>query len=192
MARPKEFDREQVLDRAIELFWARGYEATSVGDLIDHLKIGRQSLYDTFGDKRALYLAALDRYRQKYGDLIPDLLEGTGDIRKVFSRVFAKLIDVAVERPSKACMLVSAAAERCPSDREVAVRFCTNTSALERTFTERLARAQRERELAKHHDPAALAAYFVNAIRGLQIAGRGGMEPAALRRIADTTLAILH
>ena len=65
MARTKEFDVDAALDRAIELFWAQGYEATSLNDLLDHMEIGRQSLYDTFGDKHALFLAALDRYRAK-------------------------------------------------------------------------------------------------------------------------------
>src|SRR5262249_38606558 len=76
MARPKEFDRDAVLDRAVELFWAKGYEATSLGDLVESLGVGKQSLYDTFGDKHALYLAALDRYCEKYGGLPSDPLHG--------------------------------------------------------------------------------------------------------------------
>jgi len=62
MARAKEFDREKVLERAMHVFWARGYEATSLPELLDAMQIGRQSMYDTFGDKRALFIAALDRY----------------------------------------------------------------------------------------------------------------------------------
>jgi TetR/AcrR family transcriptional repressor of nem operon len=62
MARPKEFDPDQALDRAVELFWRKGYEATSIQDLVEALGINRSSLYGTFGDKHALYLAAIDRY----------------------------------------------------------------------------------------------------------------------------------
>ena len=63
MARHKEFDRDEALQRAMEVFWSRGYEAASVGELVKQMGINRQSLYDTFGDKHALYLQALDRYR---------------------------------------------------------------------------------------------------------------------------------
>ena len=62
MARPKAFDVDQALERAMELFWRQGYLATSLPDLVEHMGIGRQSLYDTFGDKRQLFLQALDRY----------------------------------------------------------------------------------------------------------------------------------
>lgn len=191
MPRPKEFDREVVLDRAMQLFWQRGYEATSIGDLVEHLGIGRQSLYDTFGDKRALYLASLDHYRDSYGDVIPELLEGTGDVRTVIRRAFDKLIDGAAGTPSRACMLTNAVAERCPDDVDVGKRFCANNAHLERAFSERLLRARSERQLSKRHDPEALAAYLMNALRGLQVAARGGMKRTALSTIIDTTLAAL-
>ena len=74
MARRKEFDRDEALHKAMEVFWSRGYEATSVGDLVEHMGINRQSLYDTFGDKHSLYLAALDRYREVEGRKLFELL----------------------------------------------------------------------------------------------------------------------
>jgi AcrR family transcriptional regulator len=66
MARPKTFDRTQILDKVVELFWDWGYEATSINDLLDYLGIRHQSLYDTFGDKHGLFLEALERYDQQY------------------------------------------------------------------------------------------------------------------------------
>ncbi len=64
MARHKEFDQDEALQKAMEAFWARGYEATSMQDLVEHMGINRQSLYDTFGDKHSLFLKALDRYHE--------------------------------------------------------------------------------------------------------------------------------
>src|SRR3981081_3787453 len=75
MARHKEFDRDEALHKAMEVFWSRGYNAASIQDLVKHMRINRQSLYDTFGDKHALYLLALDRYREVEGRKIVELLE---------------------------------------------------------------------------------------------------------------------
>jgi TetR/AcrR family transcriptional repressor of nem operon len=74
MARHKEFDRDAVLHKAMEVFWSRGYGATSIQDLVKHMGINRQSLYDTFGDKHALYLQALDRYGEVEGRRLFELL----------------------------------------------------------------------------------------------------------------------
>src|ERR1700730_2144482 len=78
MARQKEFDRDEVLHKAMEVFWSRGYEASSIQDLVKRMGINRQSLYDTFGDKHTLYLQALDRYREVEGRKIVELLEQPG------------------------------------------------------------------------------------------------------------------
>ena len=79
MARPKGFDPAVALDRAAAVFWENGYAATSVQDLVDRMGINRFSLYDTFGDKRALYLAALDHYQRKRGERLIRVLEETPD-----------------------------------------------------------------------------------------------------------------
>src|SRR5215208_4537603 len=88
MARHKEFDREEALQRAMEVFWSRGYEAASVGDLVKHMGINRQSLYDTFGDKHTLYLAALDRYREVEGRKLFELLERPGPVKRALRQLF--------------------------------------------------------------------------------------------------------
>src|SRR5215212_5927342 len=88
MARHKEFEREEALRRAMEVFWSRGYEATSVGDLVEHMGINRQSLYDTFGDKHSLYLQALDRYREVEGRKMFELLEQPGSVKRALRRLF--------------------------------------------------------------------------------------------------------
>ncbi|HEU0029281.1 MAG TPA: TetR/AcrR family transcriptional regulator [Kofleriaceae bacterium] len=190
MARPKEFDRDAVLDRAVELFWKQGYEATSIGDLTEHLEIGRQSLYDTFGDKHALYVAALDRYRERYGGLATDALAKPGPLRKQVREVLRTIID-ATTRTGQSCMLVNAVAERCPHDDDVRERFCANTAVIEEAFVRRFLQARRDGELASGIDPRALARYFVTTINGLQISARGGVERRALDQSADVAVSIL-
>jgi TetR/AcrR family transcriptional regulator, transcriptional repressor for nem operon len=189
MGRPKAFDRDEVLDRAMELFWQRGYEATSIGDLVDHLGVGRQSLYDTFGDKYALYLEALDHYRDHHG--VPGGLDAllAGPVRRAVRDMLAFVIERIMI--GKSCMLVAAATERCPSDSEVQTRFGSLFTHFEQALLKRLERARDDGEIGRHHDPAALARYFVNAAHGLQVTGKALRDRAALEQIADVTVSIL-
>ncbi len=192
MPRPKEFDRDQALDLATDVFWKRGYEATSIGDLVAALGIGRQSLYDTFGDKHALYLAALDRYRQRQGGAVTCALEADMPLRRAIRAIFEGAIDQLLGDPQgKSCMLVAAVAERCPDDKNVVERFCTNMKTMEQALEKRLARAREEGEIGRHLEPAALARYFVNTLNGLQITGKALRDRKALLEIADVALAIL-
>src|SRR2546421_1155785 len=93
MARPKEFDRDEALQKAMEVFWSRGYEAASIQELVKQMGINRQSLYDTFGDKHALYLAALDRYREVEGGKMFELLAGQGSVKRVLRQLFGEVVE---------------------------------------------------------------------------------------------------
>ena len=81
MARHKQFDQDEALLKAMEVFWSRGYEAASIQDLVRHMGINRQSLYDTYGDKHALYLLALERYSEVESRRLIDLLERNGSVK---------------------------------------------------------------------------------------------------------------
>ena len=190
MARPKAFDRDEALGRALDLFWKQGYEATSIVDLVDHLGIGRQSLYDTFGDKHALYLEALDRYGERYGDHA-GRLAAEEPVRVALRRYLLGVVDAALSGDGRTCMMVAAAAERCPADPDVNKRVVGNCASLERAFVARLERAQKAGELGRHQDVTALARYLVNAVHGLNITAKAMRDRAALEQIVDVTLAVL-
>jgi len=96
MARHKEFDRDEALHKAMEVFWSRGYEAASVGDLVKHMGVSRQSLYDTFGDKHSLYLQALDRYREVEGRKMFELLEAPGSVKRSLRRLFEGVVECSL------------------------------------------------------------------------------------------------
>jgi TetR/AcrR family transcriptional regulator, transcriptional repressor for nem operon len=192
MPRTKEFDRDQVLDLATDVFWKRGYEATSIGDLVNELGIGRQSLYDTFGDKRALYLAALDRYRQRQGCAgVLGIEDESVPLRKAVRVFLENVVEWLLSPAGKTCMLVGAAVERCPGDSEVAEKFGSNLANMERVLHRRFLRAQEHGEIARHLDPAALARYFVSTLNGLQVTSKVVRERAALLQIVDVALTVL-
>ena len=93
MVRTKQFDKHTALDEAMELFWQRGYHATSIQDLVDHLGVNRQSLYDTYGGKEQLFLAALGRYREIQAAPVRRLLERDAPAREVLRDLFRNFVD---------------------------------------------------------------------------------------------------
>ena len=120
IGRPKEFDEADVLQQAMEVFWAHGYEATSVQDLLDAMGINRASMYDTFGDKHALFMAAFEHYGRTVTRGVEEVLDGPGsplaNIRKVLTRMAG---DVVGGR-SRGCLACNTAVELAPHDSEVA------------------------------------------------------------------------
>src|ERR671916_2831660 len=112
MARHKEFDRDEALQRAMEVFWSRGYEAASVGELVKHMGINRQSLYDTFGDKHSLYLQALDRYREVEGQKMYGVLERPGSVKRALRELFEGVVENALgESGRRGCLVGNAMSE---------------------------------------------------------------------------------
>jgi TetR/AcrR family transcriptional repressor of nem operon len=192
MARTKEFDTEQALAAAMRVFWRHGYENTSLDMLLDGMGIGRQSLYDTFGDKRSLYLKALAHYRD----------ETLAGLRRIFSRDrsvkggFAKILnDLAAETPEQhrqGCLLLSANMERQAGDDVIAELLRSNQDAVVAIFTEAVLRAQVRKEIAKDKDAAALARFFVVTIQGMRAIARVSSDRRALAQVAEVALRALE
>ena len=191
MARPREFDAGQVLDRATELFWSKGYEETSMRDLEEGLGVGRQSLYSTFGDKRDLFLAALDRYAAQQAEGVAPLLQpgaGLEEIRTYFNDLVKR---TACAGPRRSCMMLNSVVQFGQSDPEVARRYEANQEQLAAAFRYALSGAARKGELSASADVAALALFLVSQLYGLAVLSKSGASPATLARVVDTALAAL-
>src|ERR687894_167190 len=148
MARHKEFDRDEALQRAMEVFWSRGYEAASVGELVSHMGINRQSLYDTFGDKHSLYLAALDRYREVEGRKMFELLERPGPVKRALRRLFESVVEHALgEGERRGCFVGNATSELAGRCRATAEKACGNMAAAEGALYRALLPGQRGGEI---------------------------------------------
>jgi TetR/AcrR family transcriptional repressor of nem operon len=192
VARPREFEHDVVLDRAMRLFWSRGYEATSVQDLVDRMGIQRGSLYAAFGDKRALFFAAIDRYdRVVTAKLLAALDEpasGTDAIR----RFFRLKVDLAVEaRRPRGCLVTNSATELAPRDRGAATRVGAVLAKLEAAFRRAVVRAQKAGEIDPARNPRALARFLTSSAQGLSVMARTFPERAVLEDIVDVILAVL-
>ncbi|MGI8647350.1 MAG: TetR family transcriptional regulator [Acidimicrobiales bacterium] len=193
MARTKEFDPGVALDAAMELFWRRGYEATSTADLVAHLGVARASLYATFGGKHDLYLKAFDRYLQSRDPNIVELLSRPGPavplVRKLV-RLYAQ--ESTTELGKRGCFVVSAAAERLPEDESVARRVQSSWDTVEVALTSVLLRARAQGELSEDAEPRALARFFLVFLQGMRVVGMGAANPDRLNDAVRQALRVLE
>jgi len=192
MARPKEFERETALDDAIAIFCEHGYEGTSTDALLGKMGISRQSLYDTFGDKRRLYLEALQRYVE---DSITRQIAALTAPSSPLEGVEAVLLAMA-SRASIAgapgCMGIGATCEFGRSDTEVSTVIGTSGKRLLSALERRLAEAKTKGEIGKDVDPRAAAQFLKATVTGMKVAARGGAKGGTLRDIARMALRSLR
>jgi TetR/AcrR family transcriptional repressor of nem operon len=179
LARTPEFDQEQVLDAALQAFWRNGYEATSLSDLLKATGLARQSLYNTFGDKRALFLASLRRYTDMGVGQFTKTLEN-GPVRAAIRRLFEDAQQSA--NRDCGCFLVNTATELLPRDPEVGRLVASALARQERALVEALRRGVREGEL--HLSPKRIeqtARFLLGALQGLRVMVKVAPESPAVR-----------
>ncbi len=192
MSRPKEFDREEVLDRAIDAFWTRGYEATSVQDLVDSMGINRGSIYATFGDKHRLFLEALDRYEEAFHTKMLEALRGTKSPRKGIEQVFETVIrECACDSGKRGCLLTNTAVELSGHDEETAAKVQLNLARLEAAFEQSLSSAMQRGEIGNRRDPKALARFLTSSLQGLRVVSKVWPDRSVLRDVVEVTLSAL-
>ncbi|SDM40124.1 TetR/AcrR family transcriptional regulator [Allokutzneria albata] len=182
MGRTKEFDPDVALRAAMELFWRRGYEATSMQDLVDHLGIGRASIYATFGSKHELYLSALDRYCESMDGSALTALSQPGPALPAVRAVMRSFAERSLaDEERKGCMVTNTAVECLPRDQQAARRVDASHDAIETALAGALIRAQNQGELAEDRNPRAIARFLVTFLQGLQVIARTGHR----RRLTD-------
>lgn len=184
MVRPREFDRDAALDCAMQVFWAKGFAATSTEDLVAAMGIGRQSLYNAFGDKRRLYLESLEAYQQRTtGGHLKRLstpasaLDGVRDL-------LVGLIAEDDGRRAMGCMGVNAVAEFSTSDAYLAALRAKIGPPLGQRLADRLREGQAAGEFDPAMDPEQAAAFIQMTMSGIQLAARGGAGAEDLRTMA--------
>ncbi|MGW4596407.1 TetR/AcrR family transcriptional regulator [Streptomyces argyrophyllae] len=193
MARPKEFDPDAALQSALELFWRRGYEATSMADLVGHLGIGKASLYATFGSKHELYLRALDRYGQTQDPVLTRELSRPGPVLPAVRGLVRRFAAEAAAEATReqGCLVTNTAVELAPHDREAARRVERSWDTVETLLHSALVRAQERGELAGDRDPLTLARMLLVLLQGLRVVGKASTDPARVRDAAEQALALL-
>jgi TetR/AcrR family transcriptional regulator, transcriptional repressor for nem operon len=192
MARPKEFDREVAVERAMSVFWSKGYAATSTDDLLEAMKIGRQSMYDTFGDKRRLYVEALRRYQlESVAGHIKRLRSMASPLAGIEALVVGVISSDRTTR-EKGCMGVGAICEFGNADAELAQLRVKSGGMLRKALVERLQDAQAAGEIGETVDIERAARFVETTMFGLQVAARAGESTRSLRDMAAFAIAGLR
>jgi TetR/AcrR family transcriptional repressor of nem operon len=193
MARPREFDADAALERAMDLLWTRGYEATSVDDLCEATGLSRSSLYATFGSKRDLLLRSVDRYVERRTPNIAAILARPVPVHEAFAALLQEFIDQIVAGSGRrGCFLGNCAAELPRADRKALARVRQGMGRTQAIFRDALARGKARGELPPKTDVDALARFLTAGIQGLRLVGKVNPDRAMLEDIAATMLRCLE
>jgi AcrR family transcriptional regulator len=190
LGRPRGFDADKALDRALQVFWRKGYEGTSLSDLTDAMGINRPSLYAAFGDKEALFRKVLDRYAEGPASYVGKALEEP-TARAVMERLLRETVEASAKRGNpKGCLMVQSALacgkETEPVRRELIARRAAGEAAVRRRFE----RANREGDLPANVNPADLARYVMTVLHGMAVEAASGATRTELQRIAEMALRV--
>ncbi|MEQ4724092.1 TetR/AcrR family transcriptional regulator [Nonomuraea sp. B19D2] len=189
MGRPKQFDPDVAVDQAMDVFWRKGYGATTPQDLVDALGIGKGSLYNTFGSKHALFEAALGRYRDSQAAALIEMLEEPGPVKDRLRGALRLLAELDLADPDRrGCMAVNTAAELGRADESAARLVRRMLDRTEDAFRALIEEGQRGGEIAADRDAHALGSLLLNTVVGMRLIARVADGPDRLDRVIDAVI----
>jgi len=189
MARPREFEQSEVLRRAMFLFWEKGYEATTLADLLEATGLSKSSLYDTFGDKRRLFLAALDLYRAEQAERLRATLNDGRPARESIAGFFT--IHALHPERRYGCMSCNEAVELAPRDEEIQRLVNADFEGVVDAFAAAIIRGQADGSVTSREDPRKLASFLAVGLQGLNVMARAGADVGRLGESITVMLSTL-
>jgi TetR/AcrR family transcriptional repressor of nem operon len=191
MARPREFDEQAVLDAASDIFWTKGYEATSTRDLTARTGLTPSSMYAAFGDKRGLFRRALDHYLGRLREKMAHL-EATASPGQAITGFFEDTIERSLEDAlQRGCMLVNSALEASPQDAEFRDTLAHELRLIENFFRSRVAAGQKCGDIPRAHSAEGVARQLLTVLLGVRVLARVRPERLLLTGAVAQTLALL-
>lgn len=191
MARPRNFDRDYVLDQALRAFWRHGYEATSVQTLVDAMGISRASLYNAFGSKHDLFIEVLRHYEAQQMERIIDRLRDASAPAPAAIRGVLEAAGQSGSAQRRGCLMTNTATEMCRRDAECAEHVQANFERLTNAFAAAIKRGQDAGALPVDRDPRAAARYLTNALQGLRVMTAAGTDGEAIDDIVNVTMQVV-
>jgi TetR/AcrR family transcriptional repressor of nem operon len=193
MARLKAFDEQQAIDAAVDCFWARGYEATSVRDLADRMGIGGASLYNAYGDKRALFTRSLERYANRSMRERIARLEERHRPKEAIRAFLAEIIDRSLKDPDrKGCLLVNSALDVAPHDAKIGRVVAGYLDELRAFFRRNIEAARKAGQVPKTLDPEEVSGHLLGVLLGIRVLARTGAKRRLLEGVARPALDMLE
>lgn len=190
MARSKNFDERVVLRKAMELFWEQGYEKTSMQDLVDHMGIHRRSIYDTFGDKRSLFLKSLSYYEEWVTREMERIVDSDLPTKQAVRAVFELALHQAEHTPT-GCLAVNSAVELSLLDKEIAHISTEMFKRTEQMFSHLLKQGQIRGDVSKEINPDVMARFLHNHLLGIRVLIKTQYTKKELESITDVALSVL-
>jgi len=191
LARPREFDRETALQAATEAFWSRGFDGVGLEELTAAMGIGRQSLYAAFGNKKALYLEALQAYNTGNAAALISALQEAPSPLMGLRIILLTPIDIDPIERAKGCFGINAICEFGQSDPDVLAATSVAGESLQQAVVGLLRAAQEKGEVNKALDPRIAAGFVQTLLSGVKIAARAGGDPRSMQKIVDLALGAL-
>lgn len=192
MARPAEFDRREVLDKAMEVFWRTGFTATSVADLVTATSLKPGSLYSAFDSKRGLFVEVIDTYAARRIESAQTALENAENPLTAIHDFFGNLRqDVCEDEIGRGCLMVNTMLELATEDDDLRERITDYLNQVEKYLCTALTRAKEMGLLESHANPKALAAFLVNNIWGLRVMSSTRPDHQRYQQVIDQILASL-
>jgi TetR/AcrR family transcriptional repressor of nem operon len=193
MARLKDFDEERALDGAIDCFWKRGYEATTVRDLADAMKIGGASLYNAYGDKRALFARSLERYANRSMRDRIARMEAEHRPKEAIRAFLSEIIERSLKDPDrKGCLLVNSALDVAPHDAEIGQVVAGYLDELRAFFRRNVEAAQRDGQAPRSLDADEMSNHLLGVLAGVRVLARTGAKRKTLEGVVRPALALLE
>lgn len=192
MGRVREFDEEKVLDAAMQLFWEKGYEATSLSDLTSRMGIQRPSIYSAFGDKKELFETTLRKYTMSHASEARSKLQNQPSVREAFRAFFENLVDeeYSVSR-SRGCFCINTMVELAPHDEKFEILTREHQMYLAVIFQETIERGIQSGELASRTDAKALSQALIVSLIGLTVMLKSRPERSFINNTIEVTLTLL-
>ena len=188
MSRPREYDRDDVLEKTTNLFWEKGFEATSMNEVVARTGLNKHSLYNEFGNKERLFLLCIDEYVNKSIKVLRDILTekplGLSNIEKLFDN----RVDYAVTKDCKGCLLFNSVTEKEILSEEVNLKVKSLISSLNESFYNCLKAAQDNNEISSDKNCKVLAGYLACFLSGLVNVGRNESKRKEIRNVVDVAL----
>jgi TetR/AcrR family transcriptional repressor of nem operon len=192
MARTKDFDENEVLTKAVNLFWLKGYSATSMQDLVDSLGISRSSLYDTYGDKHTLYIKALESYQSTNSGKFGDIINSSSSAKEIIKRLLEFITgELQNDTTRKGCFMVNAEVEVAPHDKQVSQMVCQNDQQVEDIFYLVIKKGKENGEIANQQDARALARFTFNTVKGMRVTAKSTNDKAVFEDIIKMAISVL-
>ena len=191
VGRPKQFLEEEALEKAMEVFWAQGYEAASVQDLLEAMGINRGSMYDTFGDKHSLFLQVVEHYRAQVRQRMARILDAPGSPVGNIKKLLNGAVEMGCVPRCRGCLLTNSTVELAPHDDEVAAAVRASLGETERAFHRTLRKAVEAGEINAGADTRALARFLNGTLQGLVVMGKASLGRPVMEDAVRVALSAL-